>query len=258
MARIGDIALKKGYGQHFLRNTMITEHMINAVVLDAQSSIFEVGCGDGFLTRAILLHPLARLWTFEIDHQWATYIQQNIFDPRLRVIEDNFLDIDFALFDPYKPWTVLANLPYQITFPILHLFVQHHNLLAEGVIMVQEEVAQKITKTSGRGYGFISLYLQYYFSWKLLDKVAPTSFFPPPKVYSRLLYFKPRTDLHDIPDAEEFWDFVKRCFRQPRRTLKNNLAQSHFDISRIDEETLALRAQQIGMQELLNLWSVIR
>ena len=86
--------------------------------------------------------------------------------------------------------------------------------------MIQEEVAQKIVKTSGRGYGFPSLFFQHYFEWKLLEKVPPGAFFPPPKVYSRLLYFKPKKMLQQIPDEAEFWEFIKHCFAQPRRTLK--------------------------------------
>ena len=92
---------------------------------------------------------------------------------------------------------MLANLPYQVTFPILHNFQKNRHLLKEGVIMIQEEVAEKILKTSGRGYGYPSLFFQRYFTWKKLDKVPPTAFFPPPKVDSRLLYFKPRMEITD-------------------------------------------------------------
>ena len=125
---------------------------------------------------------------------------------------------------------ILSNLPYQITFPILHLLQKNRDLLKEGVMMIQEEVAQKIVKTSGRGYGFPSLFFQHYFEWKLLQKVPPGAFLPPPKVYSRLLYFKPKKDVIQIPDEPKFWEFIKRCFAQPRRTLRNNLASTHYNM----------------------------
>ena len=124
--------------------------------------------------------------------------------------------------------------------------------------MVQEEVAQKITKTSGRGYGFVSLFLQYFFELELMGKIPPSAFYPPPKVYSRLLYFKPKVDLVPIPDEAQFWQFIKRCFSQPRRTLRNNLAQSHYDLAKISDETLALRAQQMGFDDFLTVWNKIR
>ncbi len=258
MVRQKGIRLKKKYGQHFLRDALIVQHVIDAVSLDGTSSVFEIGCGDGFLTQVILTTNIARLWVFEIDPQWAQYVKNKLPDPRLTIFEENFLDIDFTRLEQHKPWTLLANLPYQITFPILHLLQKHRDLLKEGVIMVQEEVAQKIVKTKGRGYGFTSLFFQHFFAWKLLDKIPPSAFYPPPKVFSRLLYFKPRADVVPIPDEDNFWQFIKTCFKQPRRTLRNNLQQAHYDMTKIPEDTLKLRAQQLIMADFLSLWERIR
>lgn len=225
---IEGIPVKKQYGQHFLRNQAVIDTMIAAVTCTPQTSIFEIGCGDGFLTRSILQTPCERLWVFEIDHDWVDYVKNRYQDSRMTIFEENILDVDFARFAANKPWTLLANLPYQITFPILRLLQENRHLLSEGVVMVQEEVAQKIVQTSGRGYGYPSLYFQHYFSWKLLTKIPPTDFYPPPAVFSRLLYFKPRTDSPVIPDEQAFWTFIKFCFAHPRRTLKNNLSSTHY------------------------------
>src|SRR5258708_7431932 len=140
-------SFKKKHGQNFLRDQHIADRITQAVTLDKQTSVFEIGCGDGFLTRTILHHPVARLWVFEIDPEWAGTVRASIKDPRLEIHEQDFLTTDFASLTPHKPWTLLANLPYHITFPILHLMVEHRDLLREGVIMLQEEVAQKIVKT---------------------------------------------------------------------------------------------------------------
>lgn len=252
------IAIKKRFGQHFLRKQSVVEHMLDNVTLDAQSSVFEIGCGDGFLTEEIIKHPFARLWIFEIDPEWAELVKNTVADKRTQVFLENVLDVDFSRFQEHKPWTLLANLPYQVTFPILHLLQKNRHLLKEGVIMIQEEVAQKIVKTSGRGYGFPSLFFQYFFEWKMLDKVPPTAFLPPPKVFSRLLYFKPREQLIPIPDELEFWKFIKLCFLQPRRTLKNNLGQTHFDMTRLSEDLLKKRAQELQFADFLNIWDTLR
>lgn len=257
MAKSHGISLKKRYGQHFLRDQRVVEHMLEQVDLTPQSNVLEIGCGDGFLTQEIVKHPFARFWIFEIDPQWAGFVKNAVRDKRLEMHEENILDVDFKRFEPNKPWTVLSNLPYQITFPILHLFQKNRDLLKEGVIMIQEEVAQKIVKTSGRGYGFPSLFFQYYFEWKLLQKVLPEAFLPPPKVDSRLIYFKPKTNLIPIPDEEKFWQFIKHVFSQPRRTLRNNLQQFHYDLAIFSEKMLALRAQQMSMQDLLEVWKII-
>jgi 16S rRNA (adenine1518-N6/adenine1519-N6)-dimethyltransferase len=251
------ISLKKQYGQHFLRDDSITQHMIQAVTLTPESSVFEIGCGDGFLTRAILEKKLARLWVFEIDTEWAQYVRTKYPDERLVMHEQNILDLDFKPFGQYKPWILLSNLPYQITFPILHVLKNNRALLQEGVIMIQEEVAQKLVAQSGRSYGYISLYFQHYFEFKLLDKIKPTAFYPPPKVDSRLVYFKPRMQLAVIPREEAYWEFIKRCFSQPRRTLKNNLQSFHYNISALPADILLLRAQQMSTADFLSVWQII-
>jgi 16S rRNA (adenine1518-N6/adenine1519-N6)-dimethyltransferase len=254
--RIEGIPLKKQFGQHFLRDQKIVDHMIDAVPLNEKSAVLEIGCGDGFLTQAIIEQPIEKIWVFEIDPDWADYVREKITDERLEIFQDNILDIDFNRLKSNAPWILLSNLPYQITFPIMHLLQKNRDLFQEGVVMIQEEVAQKLVKKSGRGYGFPSLFFQHYFELKLLDKIPPTAFYPPPKVFSRLLYFKPKKKIVEIPNEPDFWKFIKLCFAQPRRTLRNNLAMTHFDASLIDEKKLALRAQQMTMQDFLHIWNL--
>lgn len=257
MAWSHGVPLQKRYGQHFLRNQQVVDHMLDAVALDNSSSVFEIGCGDGFLTRGILRMPIARLWIYEIDERWVAHIRKTINDQRVMLNHANFLDIDFTTLQPHAPWTILANLPYQVTFPILYKLQANRHLLKEGVVMVQEEVAQKIVKTHGRDYGFVSLFFQHYFEWRLLDKVAPSSFLPPPKVFSRLIYLKPRENIIPIPEEERFWQFVKFCFKQPRRTLRNNLRTTQYADAKIPDSVFELRAQQLSMSDLLTLWKQI-
>jgi 16S rRNA (adenine1518-N6/adenine1519-N6)-dimethyltransferase len=251
------IILKKQHGQHFLKDESIVEYMANYVDLH-KASVFEIGCGEGVLTRQILTHDIERLWVFEIDSDWASFVEKTYSDKRMDVYTSNILDVDFASFEPHKPWTLLANLPYVVTFPILYKLQEHRDMLKEGVIMVQEEVAQKIVKKSGRGYGYASIFFQHFFEWELLTKIKPDAFYPPPKVDSRLLYFKPRVSVDDIKDEDGFWIFIKRIFERPRKTLKNNLKSYHYHTSLLDEHMLSLRAQQLSKKELINLWNRIK
>lgn len=251
------IDLKKYYGQHFLRENWVIEAILKNVTLTNESSVFEIGCGDGFLTKSILQTQVKRLWVFEIDPQWAEYVYKTYPDNRMTIFQENILDVDFSKFKPYSPWTLLANIPYQITFPLLYKLIENRELINEGVIMIQEEVAQKITSVYGRNYGYQSLKMQYYFDLKLLDKILPQAFYPPPKVNSRLVYFKPKKKLDIIDNEQGFWQFIKRCFSSPRRTLKNNLQSCHYDLSVLSEEILGLRAQQISYVDLLMVWNCL-
>jgi len=254
------IELKKKFGQHFLQEQRFVDAVVDRIQFTSNTKVFEIGCGEGVLTKAIARNPLlSQLKVFEIDSEWASLVRKDLqTDPRVEVIETNILDQNLQELFKGEKWTLLANLPYCITFPILHQLQQSISVLAEGVIMIQEEVAQKIMQKSGRGYGYPSLFFQHYFEWQLMDKVPPTAFFPPPKVMSRLLYFKPRTDVQQIPDEQAFWKFIKACFLQPRRTLKNNLQQTNYDLSLLSEELLLKRAQQLEMQDFLEIWKIFQ
>ena len=257
MAQFEGIALKKQFGQHFLKEQWVIDSILKNVELTNTTSVFEIGGGSGFLTKSILSKNIARLWVFEIDKDWVDFLNKNLSDVRLTVYHENILDVNFERFEENKPWTLLSNLPYQITFPFLYLLQKNMHLLKEGVIMIQEEVAQKLLKKSGKDYGYASLFFQYNFDMKLLDKIPPTAFNPPPKVYSRLLYFKPKIDKAVISNEEQFWKFIKAAFKSPRRTLRNNLSSLSFDLTKLSTETLQLRAQQLDFNSLLKIWQTL-
>lgn len=254
----GGITLKKHHGQYFLRDMSVVHDMISAVTVK-NSNIFEIGCGDGVLTREIIVEKPERLWVFEIDPEWAEKVENEFKEVKnFQMHLTNVLDVEDSLFEEHKPWTLLSNLPYHVTFPILKKVQKNRDKITDGVVMVQEEVAQKIVKKSGRGYGYISLFFQHYFEWKLLIKIPPTAFYPEPKVFSRLLHFVTKKEVTHIPDEVGFWKFIKVCFSQPRRTLRNNLAQSHFNMEKVPDKFIKLRSQQMSFVDLLELWKILK
>ena len=254
------IALKKQFGQHFLQDDFFIDQVVHKIPFVKGMNVFEIGCGEGVLTKAIAAQPLLnKLKVFEIDAEWANLVKTDLKDnPKVEVIESNILDQNLNEAFKGEQWVLLANLPYCITFPILHLLQQSSAVVKEGVIMIQEEVAQKILQTSGRGYGYPSLFFQHYFDWELMDKVPPTAFYPPPKVFSRLLYFKTNRNPEFIVDEPGFWKFIKACFLQPRRTLKNNLQQSKYGTEPFTPELLKKRAQELSMQDFLDIWKTLQ
>jgi 16S rRNA (adenine1518-N6/adenine1519-N6)-dimethyltransferase len=246
---------KKRFGQHFLRKQSVVDHMIGRVGITPDTTVMEIGCGDGFLTRSILDHSLCkRLLCLEIDPEWRDVVAAAITDPRLDLQLADVLALDWLTLP--VPLTLLSNLPYQITFPLLFLMVQHKHLFTEGVVMIQEEVAQKLVAMSGRSYTHVSLFLRHHFEFELMEKIGPEAFVPPPKVNSRLVYFKPRTG-PAIPEEERFWKFVKHAFTSPRQTLRNNLKHAGYPITALPVETLNLRAQQLPFEGFLDLWKTL-
>jgi len=257
-ATLSGIVLKKQYGQHFLRDEALLTRIVAAVPLTERSSVFEIGCGNGALTRVILHQPLARLWVFEIDEAWAQHVREQLPDQRLTIFTQDVLQADLSAMEPHKPWILIANLPYQISFPLFYRLQELRALLQEGVVMLQEEVAQKLVAQSGRSYGYTSLFFQHYFVFRLLEKVPPELFYPAPKVNSRVIHFKPRTDQPEIVDEQKFWKFIKLCFAQPRRTLYNNLVGTPY--RNVLQKTAwdSLRAQQMSFEQFLTLWNYAR
>jgi 16S rRNA (adenine1518-N6/adenine1519-N6)-dimethyltransferase len=250
---------KKAHGQNFLRKQSVVDSMVKKVAVTAQTPVLEIGPGDGFLTQTILNQsPCARLLAYEIDPDWAFVLKRNISDNRFTVITENVLDVDFdTVLQSNEKWVLLANLPYHVTFPILFKIQRHKDRFSEGVVMVQEEVAQKIVAQHGRSLGTISFLLQHHFEWTLMERIEPTAFVPAPKVFSRLIHFKPRTEVRQIPNEEAFWKFVKASFHSPRQTLRNNLRSFHYDVSRLPEEVLMLRAQQMKIEDFLAIWKML-
>lgn len=252
------IAVKKHHGQNFLRETWVLDRILTHAKIPQGASVVEIGCGDGALTRALLTTPLKQLRVYEIDPEWAHYVQIRVKDPRLTIKQEDILRISLtAELAADAPWMLVANLPYHLTFAILHLLAANPSLITGGIFMVQEEVAQRLASKGGRSMGYVSLFFQHLWEITLHEKIGPGAFFPPPKVNSRLVEFHVRSKLDSIPDEADFWKFIKACFAQPRRTLRNNLATYHYDLSRIDETLLQLRAQQMNKEQFLAIWQLL-
>lgn len=249
--------IKKAFGQHFLRKDEVVHSMTHGVTITAETSVLEIGCGDGFLTRAILQTPCKKVVCYEIDPEWAAYVTKTIPDKRLEIRLKNILEVDLASVAQEGPWVILANLPYNITFPILSLLEKHKHLFQDIIVMVQEEVAQKLAATHGRSLGAPSFFYQHRFSVTLLDKIEPQAFTPPPKVWSRLVKLTPKTPPVIIPNEEMFWKFIKLCFASPRQTLRNNLRTTHYNLTLIDPNILNKRSQELSFSIFLELWNLL-
>jgi 16S rRNA (adenine1518-N6/adenine1519-N6)-dimethyltransferase len=251
---------KKFLGQHFLRNPVVSERMIERVDIGASDTVVEIGCGDGALTERILALTICqKLLCFEIDPYWIGVTKALLPDPRLQIKHRDALDVSWGDFiSENNPVVMLANLPYQITFPFFFMLQRNKKLFREGVVMIQEETAQNLVATSGRAYRHVGLFLRCHFEYELLDKVDPKDFEPSPKVFSRTIYFKTKHQELGVADSEKFWDFIRVCFRYPRQTLVNNLRKANLLRESIDEETkeqfFSKRARQLDLQDFVKFY----
>lgn len=231
-------------GQHFLIRASILERIARAACPERDPLVVEIGPGRGALT-AYLLPRADRLIAVELD----PYLAQKLSGtraPNLQIIEANALDVDLA---QWGPAVFAGNLPYYAATAILDRVVALGPLMVRGVFLIQKEVAQRIAASPGsRDYGYLSVTMQLAADVELLFEVKPAAFHPPPKVDSAVLRFHPHDRAAElgISNRPDFLRFVALCFRQKRKTLRNNLAAQYG--AAVDSlPQAALRAEQIPL-----------
>jgi 16S rRNA (adenine1518-N6/adenine1519-N6)-dimethyltransferase len=240
-------------GQHFLIRGSVLERIARAACPEREPLVVEIGPGKGALTTHLLARA-DRVVAIEIDRYLAQTVGQKVghalppADPetRLQVVEANALDIDLA---QWGPAVFAGNLPYYAATAILERVVALGPAMRRGVFLAQKEVARRITASPGnRDYGYLSVSMQLSADIELLFEVQPAAFHPPPKVDSAVLRFEPHDRAAELGIAgrADFLRFVSLCFRQKRKTLRNNLAAPYG--AAVDNwPEVNLRAEQIGL-----------
>lgn len=251
---------KKSFGQHFLVDGAALQAMLTAADIKPGEAVLEIGPGPGVLTE-VLLEAGATLTAFEADAGMAGILHEDF--PGLDLVEGDALQtIPQHLPASYK---VVANIPYQITTPLLRLFLEGGvSVLPKSLtLLVQKEVGERLTAPARTGErGFLSVLVQYYTEASLVYQVPASSFWPAPEVDSVVIHLavKPERPL-GADEEKAFFKYVKSCFLEPRKQLKNVLAGmrglSNADMS----EKLTklgfpenIRAQELTQADWLTLY----
>ena len=264
---------KPKLGQNFLIDDEARNAIVDALGGLGERTVIEIGPGHGAIT-AILAARCRRLIAIEVDPALAAELRFRFRAvPQVEVVEADVLDVDFAvLVQQGESADVVGNLPYYITSPILlRLFAAGtRGLLARAVVMMQREVANRLSATPGcREYGLLSATTQMNARVETLFTLPPEAFSPPPDVFSTVLRleFAPRFVELGV-DAAGFDAFLHRCFAQKRKTLANNLrAASHTGARGYTAEQLRAawpaeipalaRAESLALEPLAALYRVL-
>jgi 16S rRNA (adenine1518-N6/adenine1519-N6)-dimethyltransferase len=223
---------KKLFGQHFLTDRGVLGRIVESVTPTADDWLMEIGPGRGAMTR-LLLASGAHLVAVEIDRQLVPLLRQEFAEePRFEVVEGDVLDIDLErlLLDRHPgPWKMAANLPYNISTPLLFRFIDLRQHFTTFVVMLQREVGDRLTASPGsKEYGALTLLFQLYFDVTREFIVRPGAFHPPPKVDSVVLRFTPLPAPRLPVNEMAFRKVVKGSFAHRRKTLWNNLRGGTF------------------------------
>ncbi len=225
---------KKSFGQNFLTDTNILQKIVDTAEIDKGVNVIEIGPGIGALTE-FLADNAAEVMAFEIDDRLIPILADTLRDfDNVQVVNQDILRADLqtqiqAFKNPNLPIKVVANLPYYITTPILMHLIESKIPFAEFVVMMQKEVADRISAMPNtKAYGSLSIAVQYYMTAKVSFIVPRTVFIPAPNVDSAILKMVRRDQpVVSVQDEDFFFRVSKVAFVHRRKTLWNNLT-SHF------------------------------
>ena len=244
---------KKSFGQNFLTDTNILQKIVDTAEIDDQVNVIEIGPGIGALTE-FLAERAAEVMAFEIDHRLVPILADTLRDfDNVTVVNEDILKVDLAQHiqnfkNPDLPIKVVANLPYYITTPILMHLIESGIPFSEFVVMMQKEVADRISaQPNTKAYGSLSIAVQYYMTAKVAFIVPRTVFVPAPNVDSAILKMVRRPEpAVAVEDESFFFKVSKASFTHRRKTLWNNLT-GYFGKTEEIKDKLTKALDQAGL-----------
>lgn len=253
---------KKELGQHFLQDRNIAAKIARTGEISSGDPVWEIGPGRGILTREILEFT-NRVTAFEIDKMLYKDLEKE-FKKKLKLVKQDVLKANWDELYTGKPVKVIANIPYQITTPLLMKLIGFREKIDQVVLMIQREVALRLNAVpSTKDYSFLSIKAQFYFDIRYEFTVKPHVFFPPPNVQSAVVSLIPKKEVPQLADEEHFWRIVDVCLRSRRKTLRNNLKYmfSKEQVAAINEQgiiDLKRRAETLTIEEFIKLYEAVK
>ncbi len=238
---------RKKWGQHFLVDQNIVNKVIRTAQVEKEDVVLEVGPGLGEMTIA-LARQAKKVIAVEIDPKLVEILKKKVAGySNVEVVREDILKVDFNPFRDQEghPIKVVANLPYQISTPLLFRLIESREIFSTITLMLQKEVAERmVAPPGGKEYGPLSIFVQLASNLSIRFSVKPSAFFPPPKVESAVVQMIWREKpLVDLRDEEWFKKVVKGCLGYRRKTLLNALKHSGLSFPQGVEE----RMEKIGI-----------
>ncbi len=258
------IRARKSLGQNFLSDSQVAHRIIDAVSPSPADVIIEIGPGTGALTR-MLTKRSGFVVAVEVDRRLAELLKREIKAENLWIVTADALSLNWnELIDEAK-WKlpaaadrardshrvrVVANLPYYISTPIIERLLSLGTRLFDMTLMLQKEVADRITTgPGGKDYGYLSVLVQYHSIATKLFEVPPSAFTPVPRVQSAVIKLKMRTQAAvEVADEARFFKLVQASFAQRRKTILNNLKAAAGSSAFTEDVESALEAASVAPQ----------
>jgi 16S rRNA (adenine1518-N6/adenine1519-N6)-dimethyltransferase len=215
----------RSMGQNFLTSTEIVEEIVETASVRPGDLVIEIGPGMGILTRQLLLAG-ARVIGVELDRELASLLRRELGDVnRFSLIEQDARHLDPALITSGEPYQVVANLPYSVATVIIRSFMEASTPPTRMTVMVQMEVAERMTAQPG-DMSLLGLATSLYADAHIAMVVPPDVFLPPPKVDSAVVVLDSRSLLPGTgASRDRMFQLATMAFQRKRKTISNGLAQ---------------------------------
>ena len=246
---------KKSLGQNFLTDKNVADIIVNIGDIKKNDTVLEVGPGTGNLTEKILSKNPRKIFAIEKDKSLVKKLHER-FREKIILINDDILKIDEKKYSK-DPMIVFGNLPYNISTQILIKWIRYNNLnntFKKFILMFQKEVAERIISKHGmKSYGRLSIMCQIYCKVNIKLIIPKHMFYPQPKVDSAFVIFNRYSN--DLPDINNFSNFIQQAFSQRRKKLKNNLTKAHK--RGLLDKWAHLRPEELSPKDYLQLYKRI-
>jgi len=209
-------------GQHFLKDRNILKKIAGALEIQSGDFIIEVGSGRGSLTELLMAAPVGRVIAIEKDKKLALDLKlKNRNDVVLEVIEDDVLKVLPTITNKLnREYKLIGNIPYYITGHLLRIVSELDHKPSLIVFTMQKEVAKRLS-AKPPAMNLLAASVQYWADPKIVASIPPGSFIPPPKVDSAIISLKTKK----VKNNDDYYKFIKILFKQPRKTILNNLSE---------------------------------
>lgn len=231
-------SFKKQLGQNFITDKNLLSSIVALSGAEEGDTVVEIGCGAGTLTRA-LAQSVKRVISFEVDKTLAPVLERTLSGlENVEVVFRDFLKVDLAEFESgLESYTVVANLPYYVTTPLIMKLIESSQKCKGLCVMVQEEVAERLCAKAGTAeYGAITAMVALRAECRIVKRVPRTLFTPRPNVDSAVVKFTFGRGI-EVADAALYKKVVHAAFGSRRKTLENNLVNS-FGLSRTQAQEI--------------------
>jgi 16S rRNA (adenine1518-N6/adenine1519-N6)-dimethyltransferase len=242
--------LKKSLGQHFLKDELVCQRIVECLKQNPFTQLLEIGPGAGALTRNFVVMEGIDFKAVEIDREKVAYLKNHYPELNDRIIEMDFLQME----KPFEgSFTIIGNFPYNISTEILFKVLGWREDVDRIIGMFQKEVAQRIASSEGNKiYGVTSVLLQAFFNVEYLFEVSEQAFHPPPKVKSAVIRLTPKKEPPPVRTEKMFFLLVKTAFNQRRKTLRNAV-KSLFSDEVLKDPLFDKRAEQLTILQFAEL-----